>query len=415
MDGTVAKGKGRRALELLGHLINGRRSLDRILAVLAIGTLLIAWAIGTTHPAKDLTPYLGQALPGASRFDRLKNGMYAGWTGQVDSRQLVGYVAVGMANGYGGPMEVAVGVSPNGDILGLAIVEQRETGPFLAHVLDQNFPQSLIGKSYSDPFVLGQDVQGVTGATYTSTALTEAVRQATAEVVNKELGLSVPPQPPPPLQFGIPEVALVSLYAIGLIGHRRGFKFKKLFRWASLIVGLVIIGFLFDRPLAISKISAFLMGYWPQWQSNLYWFLLMGGILFVFTVDSKNPYCEWFCPFGAAQECLGVIGGAQSRTPRKYRSLLIWLQRGLAWLAVLLALLFRNPGLSSYEVFGTLFDLKGTEIQFLLLVIVLLASLFIRRPWCDFLCPIRPVMDLIQMVRSWIKELWVNRRRRSAA
>ncbi|HDD62487.1 MAG: hypothetical protein DRI65_05905 [Chloroflexota bacterium] len=54
-----------------------------------------------------------------------------------------------------------------------------------------------------------------------------------------------------------------------------------------------------------------------QWQTNLYWYILVLGIIFVFSLDNKNPYCEWFCPFGAAQECMGSIGWAKVRSPGK--------------------------------------------------------------------------------------------------
>jgi polyferredoxin len=103
---------------------------------------------------------------------------------------------------------------------------------------------------------------------------------------------------------------------------------------------------------------------------------------------------------------MGAIGGAKSTGPRLYRRHFVWIQRGLAWLAVVLAFLFRNPGISSYEIFGTLFEFTGSMVAFALLGIVLVLSLFIRRPWCNFLCPLDPVFDLIRLVRTWILELW---------
>jgi NosR/NirI family nitrous oxide reductase transcriptional regulator len=83
-------------------------------------------------------------------------------------------------------------------------------------------------------------------------------------------------------------------------------------------------------------------------------------------------------------------------------------------LAILLALFYRNPGLSSYEIFGTLFDFIGSTWQFALLGIILVASLFIRRPWCNYLCPIRPVMNLYRTFRMWIFETWKKTIRKSA-
>lgn len=82
-----------------------------------------------------------------------------------------------------------------------------------------------------------------------------------------------------------------------------------------MLVGLLVLGFLDTRPLTLSDVNKILLGYWPTWQTNLSWYILIGGIFFVFTVDKKNPYCEWFCPFGAAQDCLGVLNGANTFAP----------------------------------------------------------------------------------------------------
>jgi polyferredoxin len=41
-----------------------------------------------------------------------------------------------------------------------------------------------------------------------------------------------------------------------------------------------------------------------------------------------------------------------------------------------------------------------------LLGIVLLASMFVKRPWCSYLCPLAPVMDLYRTFRIWMKESW---------
>jgi polyferredoxin len=141
----------------------------------------------------------------------------------------------------------------------------------------------------------------------------------------------------------------------------------------------------------------------------------MSGMLFVFTVDNKNPYCQWFCPFGATQECFGLVGGAKIQTAGRFHGILKWVQRGLAWSAIFVALLLLNPGSTSYEVFGALFDLVGSNLQYLLLGIVLLASMFIRRPWCTYLCPLAPVMDLYRTFRMWVKESWRSLGSRTAA
>jgi NosR/NirI family nitrous oxide reductase transcriptional regulator len=390
--------------------VNFRR-LERTLAVVAIGIVVVAWIMGTFRSEADLFPILKQALPEADRFEAVRLRTYSAWNNQT-AESLMGYVTTGKADGYGGEMEMAVAVSLDGVILGLAIVEQKETAAFLQRVLRSGLLDSLRGKSYSDPITLGQDVDGVTGATYSCQAITDSTRKATRKVASRNLALSLPPEPDTKVRFGFPEVVLIALFGFGIVGRWRRFKYKKTARWVSMLVGLVVLGFVVNMPLTIVWVNKFLLGFWPAWQNHLYWFILFGGILFITIIGNKNPYCEWFCPFGATQECLGIVSGAKVRIPQRAHNGLRWIQRLLALTAIVVALIFRNPGISSYEVFGAFFRLIGSNFQFALLGVVLVASLFIRRPWCSYLCPLRPVTDLIRMIRNWIRELWLKDHRK---
>ncbi len=299
---------------------------------------------------------------------------------------------------------MAVAVDLDGTITGMAVIQHRETPSWFRKVNENGFIQSFFDKSYQDAFQLGEDVDGITSATYTSRAIAASALEGSRSIAANQLGFDVPPTPKPKVTFGTPEIALIALFGVGYFGHQRNFKYKKQLRWAGLLVGMVVLGFMYNKPLTLSMVNQALLGFWPQWQTNIYWYLMLGGIIFVFTVDNKNPYCQWFCPFGAAQECMGAIGGAKNYSPGRYRNTFTWLRRGVVWFAILVALLFRSPGLTSYEIFGTLFALVGSNPQFILLGIVLIASLFIKRPWCAYLCPIDPVDKFIRMVRKWILE-----------
>jgi NosR/NirI family transcriptional regulator, nitrous oxide reductase regulator len=370
----------------------------------------VAWFLGNAFSESNLLLYVKQAVPQAARFEQMAGQTYAAYADQEGTR-LLGYVTVGAANGYGGPLTVAVAVSPEGAIFGTTLVSTKETPSYLSRVLDNGGLSKLIGKSYADPFQLRRDVDTISGATYTTRALADSVAQAGREIARTRLGFKIPEPPPPPIQFGLPEIMLVILFALGFAGRMIKGKLLKPIRWASMIAGLVVLGFIFNLPITLSLINRFLLGFWPQWQTGLYWYILAAGILFSAAIGMKNPYCEWFCPFGAAQECLGAIGGAHVQTPERYRDVLKWVQRGVAWLAILIALVLRNPGVSSYEIFGALFGFVGSTLQFILLVMVLLGSLVVRRPWCRFLCPVRPVVDYVQMIGRWMRESWQSIRR----
>jgi polyferredoxin len=70
--------------------------------------------------------------------------------------------------------------------------------------------------------------------------------------------------------------------------------------------------------------------------------------------------------------------------------------------AIFLALIFRNPGFSSYEVYGTFFNLSGTNGVVLFLSIVIIVTLFIKRPWCKFLCPVPAFEDYLRVIMNWL-------------
>lgn len=377
--------------------------IERYLGIFAILTILIAWFVGGALKGASAELYLAQAFPTANTFDEISPDIFAA---NNTNGQIIGYVGIGEANGYGGPLRMAVAVDLTGQVTGVALVDNKETPSYLNKVFQTGFVENMLGKTYDQPFELGKDIDGVTSATYSSAGIANAIRLATVDIAGEQLELPVPSESLPKIVFGLPEISLIALFAAGYLGRRRVIKKTKLLRWGTMLTGMIVLGFIFNRPLTLSKINMFLMGYFPDWHTNLYWYLLLGGILFVFTADNRNPYCEWFCPFGAVQECMGAIGGAKPRVSRDQQRIIDWVQRGMAWLAIVIALLFRNPGVTSYEIFGTIFQLNGSTISFAVLGIVLIASLFSHRFWCRALCPIRPVEGFIRLVRTWIIELW---------
>ena len=270
------------------------KKIERILALAAIGTLIIAWFVGYAINQVDYEPALQVAAPDADRFEEVTGDTWAAYQGDT----LLGYVAVGEADGYGGPMQVATFVNTEGLVMGTAVIAHKETPSFFDRVINAGFADQFEEKVTTDDFSVGGDVHGVTGATYTAVGLTAATKLAAQTVAGEQLGMVVPEPEPVPIVFGIPEITVILLFAAGWVGHRRGFKYKKQLRWAMLIAGMLILGFWFNQPLTIGKINTYLLGYFPPWRTGLYWYLLIGGIFLVATVDNKNAYCAWFCPFG---------------------------------------------------------------------------------------------------------------------
>lgn len=377
---------------------------DRLLIIGAVLLVIAAWFYGYLTGGADVAPLVGDVLPGATNI-QTSGDLFIG---RDAAGELVGYAAVGSAPGYAGPVEMLVGVDPAGNILGVTVVAQRESPGFFRLITRSSLLASYTGKPLTNPLQLGDDLDAVTGATVSAEAVASAARQAARQVAADGLKSPLPPEKRP-IQVGWPEVVLLLLFGSGYVGHKlRGGPWKQRVRWGTLIAGMIFLGFVYTAPLTITMIISLLSGYWPDWHNNLYWYLLIGGILFVTTVDAKNPYCSWFCPFGAFQECVAAVSKAKRYRPRELDEPLKWVQRGLALAAIVLGLALRRPGVASYEPFATLFDFRGTAVAWIFLGLVVFASLVTYRPFCNYLCPIDPVVDMIAAVRRWLKEGWTR-------
>ena len=378
--------------------------------VATVVIVLAAWVYGYFANGTDVVPLVPDVIPGAAQVD-VENGLFIG---RDVAGNILGYAAVGEAPGYAGPIEMLVGVDPGGTILGVTIVEQRESPGFFRLIENRDFVDQYASKAVTDPLQMGNDLDAVTGATVSAEGIERSVKTAVSQIAADGLDITLPTEKQP-IKFGMPEIVLLLLFLSGYIGHKlRSRDWKRRVRWGTLIAGMVLLGFVYTAPFTITMVISLLSGYWPDWHNNLYWYFLLGGIIFVTTVDAKNPYCHWFCPFGAFQECLATVTGAKVFRPRDWNDALKWLQRGLSLGAIVLGLALRRPGVAGYEPFGTLFDFRGTAVAWIFLVLIMLASLVVKRPFCNYLCPLDPVVDFIAAGRRWVRNGWQKWTKRTA-
>ena len=100
----------------------------------------------------------------------------------------VGYVLTATAKGYGGDVQAVVGYGLDGSITGVRVLADGETPGLGANAAKESFGDRYIGKSghlvVSKNTNEGQNVQAITSATITSTAVVNAVN-ATADTLAK--------------------------------------------------------------------------------------------------------------------------------------------------------------------------------------------------------------------------------------
>ncbi len=111
-----------------------------------------------------------------------------GWYEAEKDGQTVAYIIPGEAKGYGGPVVVLVAVSKEFEIIDFSVTKANETPGLGTKAFEDEFRSQYWGKS-ADSLIVTKDpkntenIQAITGATISSRAVTNAVKQAVDEVV----------------------------------------------------------------------------------------------------------------------------------------------------------------------------------------------------------------------------------------
>ncbi|MGI6557898.1 MAG: RnfABCDGE type electron transport complex subunit G [Limnochordia bacterium] len=88
--------------------------------------------------------------------------------------------------GYGGLIRFIAGIDTRSNTLTqIQILEHKETPGLGSKIADAPFREQFSGKSIADPFVVGQDVDGISGATVSSKAVTDGLRTTIQEVMKR--------------------------------------------------------------------------------------------------------------------------------------------------------------------------------------------------------------------------------------
>jgi hypothetical protein len=363
-------------------------------AVLLAGAL----AYGRTRGAPDLETPAREIFPRAASI-ALRQGVLHVYDGE---EALIGWAGTGSAAGYGGPTLLLAGIDTLGQVVGIRVIEQRETPIFWRMVRSSDYFDALSGSHFEDVSYEYEDVVGATGATRSADAIVLSVRRAVAEVAGTAFDLRLP-LPRRPFEFGLLEIVILALFAAGFAARRLRGTVRGRVRWGAQITGLIVLGFWKDSPITLAKITALLSGYLPDIRVGLAVYLLLAGFLLTSIFYGRNLYCLFACPFGAAQRVVGYIGGMRLKLPPRSVRFMERVRNVVVFAALFAAFLTLRPVLAGYEPFAALFSLHGTTLQWLLLFLVLVTSLVVYTPWCNFFCPMRTFEVAIQDGKRWIR------------
>ncbi len=104
-------------------------------------------------------------------------------------KYLIGYVAVASSKGYGGDVQIMIGVNLDITVAGIEILSQSETAGLGANCENPEWLSQFVGKSGNLAVSKdGGEIDAITASTITSRAVTSAVNKALAQVEKFERG-----------------------------------------------------------------------------------------------------------------------------------------------------------------------------------------------------------------------------------
>jgi Na+-translocating ferredoxin:NAD+ oxidoreductase RnfG subunit len=388
---------------------------EKLIRVFAYSTLLAAFVFGQIASQTDYEALLQQQMPDAklTRSDAYKVMPIVyrfALKGELSPEAVV--MADGI--GYGGPVVVGVRArrtEEGGKLSEILVLDHKETPSFMNRVSQGKFFRQFAGKNVTDNFIVGDDIDAVSGATVTSEGLTKAIRQAVHLGAVQHLKLA-PSWQLPQWTLGVNELVLTALFLLAFVAAYRRDKIGKYTGYLVMAGALGFVGFYANASLSLGNLAGIVMGYIPPPKQHPMWWIMMAGALGSVIFLGRNIYCHQICPFNHVQALLQKVSGVKLRikpaVQRQARTLIFT----LSWAALVLIFLSAHPALGSYEPFAMMFSLEGLGIQWYILPAALLGAFFVPSFWCRLFCPVGLFLNEGVRARRAIRERLFGRQRK---
>ena len=380
----------------------------RIVEALAWASLVVAFVIGQIAAQTDYESLLKAQMPDLEFKRSLVNQEQpVVYNISKDGVLLSDVVVMSEGIGYGGPLILAIKArktDQGAKLSEIILLSHKETPAFIGRVNNKSFFRQFAGDSVSSNFIVGDDIDAVSGATVSSEGFTAAIREAVHLGAANHLKIE-PIWDQPGWRIGKNEFILTALFVLAFYSVYRKDKLAKYARFAVMVGALVFVGFYANLSLNLGNIASIFMGYIPSPKQHTLWWILMVGTIGSVVILGRNIYCHQICPFKVVQDLLQKLSGIKLRikpeVQRKSRMLIY----SLSWVALILIFLSAHPALGSYEPFAMMFSLEGVGVQWYILPAVILGSFVLNRFWCRFFCPVGVVLRLTTKARLKVKRI----------
>lgn len=372
----------------------GEGLLGGSLKYVAYASLIAAFIFGLSTTDKDYDAMIKARFPD-QKLTKIKDDPMVFELGEKNN-SMGNYIVVAKGQGYGGPFVIGVRIMDDAKIHEVVLLDNRETPAFRIKVEEADFPAQFEGKSVTDGFLPGEDIDIVSGATISTMAAAEAIRKA-AHTAATQYFKQEPIGGKVPWKIGLGEVLVLILFILAFFPalYQKG-----PWRYIYMAAAIAVVGYYLNSAISIGSFAALSMGFIPTIKTHLVWWILVVGTLAALLVTGKNIYCFRICPFYGVQYIVGKIGGGKLKPSTEILKRSKFMVNFILWLALMTVFLSSQPALGSFEPFAMMFSLNGVGIQWFLLPLALIGSLFMSSFWCRFFCPCGRALTMLRQFRK---------------
>ncbi len=162
-----------------------------ITIIVLVSISLLAFTDNITEAQREwqreqkVTKMLSEIYPGMSHYEFVDD-IYV----IHDEGQVIGYAYIARGKGYGGYIDILIGLEDENTIKGISIIKHSESPGLGARITEDEYRKQYIDLDISDSEMdfNGGEIDSITGATISSTAVADAVRTTALEKVKELFG-----------------------------------------------------------------------------------------------------------------------------------------------------------------------------------------------------------------------------------
>ena len=299
--------------------------------------------------------------------------------------------------GYGGPVPLKIHIDKDGKLTAIEAEPNAESPSFFDRA--KELFSRWQGKTIDE--AMAEDVDAVSGATFSSKAIIRNVQRGLAYA--KQHGLAdggkgaQKESAEHTVATGWTLGSIVALIAVLLGAVVPLFTNNRRLHLVQLVVNVVVLGLWTGTFVSYTLfLRLFAGGVSLSAIGTLAAPLLMLIVALLYPLAGRSGhYCAHVCPFGSAQELVGKLSRRKLRiTPRVLRMLTAL--RNLLW-GVLMALLLTGTCTAwiDYELFTAFIYSSASVWVIVLAMLFLVLSVWVPRPYCRFVCPTGALMKSV--------------------